>query len=138
MAYARKTADQWKILGNFGYGWELVSGGYDFRRDALVDLKEYRASDQGSYKLIKRRIPITLADYVPFASYPAMLERRLHAQNTYNLHTRTRPNGCTCPICKPYAIGNGWLSDITKAGPSNDRDLYGATSIWAQNIEARG
>ena len=45
------------IQGNFGYGWEDVSL-YDKQDFSLVknDLKEYRLSNIGSYRVIDRRI----------------------------------------------------------------------------------
>lgn len=51
------------IQGNYGYGWEDVSGypmGYRQKnypeqyKLLLHDLKEYRASGYGSYRVIKR------------------------------------------------------------------------------------
>lgn len=55
------------IQGNYGYGWEDVSGypmGYrqqNFREQynlLLHDLKEYRASGCGAYRIIKRYEPM--------------------------------------------------------------------------------
>mgnify|MGYP003539548294 CR=1 FL=1 len=45
------------IQGNFGYGWEDVSE-YDKQDLSLVknDLKEYRLSNIGAYRVIDRRI----------------------------------------------------------------------------------
>ena len=45
------------IQGNYGYGWEDVSE-YDKQEFATVknDLKEYRLSNTGAYRLIDRRI----------------------------------------------------------------------------------
>ena len=45
------------IQGNFGYGWEDVSE-YDKQDYQLVknDLKEYRASNTGVYRVIDRRV----------------------------------------------------------------------------------
>ena len=45
------------IQGNFGYGWEDVSL-YDKQDFSLVknDLKEYRLSNTGAYRVIDRRI----------------------------------------------------------------------------------
>ena len=45
------------IQGNFGYGWEDVSE-YDKQDFSLVknDLKEYRLSNTGTYRVIDRRI----------------------------------------------------------------------------------
>lgn len=45
------------IQGNYGYGWEDVSE-YDKQEFATVknDLKEYRASNTGVYRLINRRV----------------------------------------------------------------------------------
>ena len=45
------------IQGNFGYGWEDVSE-YDKQDYPLVknDLKEYRLSNTGVYRVINRRV----------------------------------------------------------------------------------
>ena len=45
------------IQGNFGYGWEDVSE-YDKQEFATVknDLKEYRLSNTGAYRVIDRRV----------------------------------------------------------------------------------
>ena len=45
------------IQGNYGYGWEDVSA-YDKQDFSLVrnDLKEYRLSNTGAYRVIDRRI----------------------------------------------------------------------------------
>lgn len=45
------------IQGNFGYGWEDVSE-YDKQGFATVkkDLKEYRLSNTGVYRVINRRV----------------------------------------------------------------------------------
>lgn len=45
------------IQGNFGYGWEDVSE-YDKQDFSIVknDLKEYRLSNTGAYRVIDRRV----------------------------------------------------------------------------------
>ena len=45
------------IQGNYGYGWEDVSE-YDKQDFSTVknDLKEYRLSNTGSYRVINRRV----------------------------------------------------------------------------------
>ena len=45
------------IQGNFGYGWEDVCE-YDKQDYSLVknDLKEYRLSNTGAYRVINRRV----------------------------------------------------------------------------------
>ena len=45
------------IQGNYGYGWEDVSE-YDKQEFATVknDLKEYRLSNTGAYRVIDRRV----------------------------------------------------------------------------------
>jgi hypothetical protein len=47
------------IRGNFGECWEDMCD-YDTkteRKDCFADIKEYRSSGQGSYKIITRRVP---------------------------------------------------------------------------------
>ena len=45
------------IQGNYGYGWEDVSE-YDKKEFSMVrhDLKEYRLSNTGAYRVINRRV----------------------------------------------------------------------------------
>lgn len=45
------------IQGNYGYGWEDVSE-YDKQEFSTVknDLKEYRLSNTGAYRVIDRRV----------------------------------------------------------------------------------
>lgn len=57
MAYQRKTKDTWEVQANYGYGdgWECVGGG-ETRREALADLKDYRANaPEYPYRLKKVR-----------------------------------------------------------------------------------
>ncbi len=53
----RKLKDEWNVQGNYGYGWDDEYSSDD-RADARARLKEYRANGNGSYRLIKRRVPI--------------------------------------------------------------------------------
>lgn len=111
MSYVRKTRDEFLIVGDFGYGhgYEEVSA-YDTRREAKEDIKEYRASGIGVYKIVKRRIKLDPSDYAPFPSWDALLERRREIELTRLAH-ENRPTPCRCSACKPYDLGNGWTSD---------------------------
>ena len=64
---AQKTELVRYIQGNFGYGWEDLSGypmgvrQVNYAEQAQLcrnDLKEYRASGHGVYRVIDRREPI--------------------------------------------------------------------------------
>lgn len=57
MAYKRKTRDEWVLLSNYGYGWdeELTEDTY---KEAMEQLKTYRANTNGMHKIIKRRVKI--------------------------------------------------------------------------------
>jgi len=55
MAYVRKTKDEYQIMTNYGYGWE-VENTEDNYKDAKRSLKEYQENIQGITKLQKRRI----------------------------------------------------------------------------------
>lgn len=63
----QKTELVWYIQGNFGYGWEDMSGypmgerQKDYREQSQLcrnDLKEYRLSGCGTYRIIERREPL--------------------------------------------------------------------------------
>lgn len=55
MAYQRKTHDEYRISGNYGYGWDVECTEYT-RREALAQLKAYRENGGGIYKLTKHRV----------------------------------------------------------------------------------
>lgn len=56
--YQRKTADEWQIFGNYGYGWDFLSS-YENKKDALIDFKLYRENEPTiAHKIIKKRVKI--------------------------------------------------------------------------------
>ena len=57
MAYQRKTRDEWRISGNYGYGWD-VECTEDTAREARARLREYRENGGGAYKLTKHRVKV--------------------------------------------------------------------------------
>jgi hypothetical protein len=57
MAYARKTKDEYQIVTNNGYGWE-VENTEDNYTDAKRSLKEYRENTKADVKLEKKRVKI--------------------------------------------------------------------------------
>ena len=57
MAYRRKTRDEYRISGNYGYGWD-VECTEDTPSEARKRLKEYRENGGGRYKLTKHRVKI--------------------------------------------------------------------------------
>jgi recombinational DNA repair ATPase RecF len=51
MAYVRKTKDEYRILGNYGQGWEEVTAAPTYP-EARGYLKDYRENDpQHGYKM---------------------------------------------------------------------------------------
>lgn len=52
MTRQRKTRDEWRISGNYGYGWDVE------RVEARARLREYRENGGGTYKLAKHRVKI--------------------------------------------------------------------------------
>lgn len=44
------------VQGNYGHGWEDLAASVS-RREALADLKAYRANESGPFRLIARRSP---------------------------------------------------------------------------------
>ena len=57
MAYTRKTVDEYQIITNYGYGWE-VENTEDNYKDAKRSLKEYRENINAQVKLEKKRVRI--------------------------------------------------------------------------------
>lgn len=55
----RKTRDEWRISGNYGYGWD-VECVEDTPRESRQRLKEYRENGGGAYKLTKHRVMIAV------------------------------------------------------------------------------
>jgi hypothetical protein len=57
MAYIRKTVDEYRIMTNYGYGWE-VENTEDKYTDAKRSLREYRENTNAQVKLKKKRVKI--------------------------------------------------------------------------------
>lgn len=58
MAYQRKTKDEWAILGNYGYGWDVECYCDDYQ-DAKATLKAYRENCRDAMfklKLVRTKI----------------------------------------------------------------------------------
>ena len=58
--YQRKTVDEWRVYGNYGYGhsYEEVTCEETFR-EAKQRIKEYRENEPGiPFKMVCKRIPI--------------------------------------------------------------------------------
>lgn len=53
MAYKRKTRDEWRLLGNYGYGWDVILT-EDTRAEALEQLKTYRENEPGIMHILER------------------------------------------------------------------------------------
>jgi hypothetical protein len=60
MAYQRKTADEYQIRQDWGYGhgFEEVAA-YDNRKEAVADLKSYREAQKVPTILVKVRVKKT-------------------------------------------------------------------------------
>ncbi len=56
-AYQRKTVDEYRIMTNYGYGWE-VENTEDNYTDAKRSLKEYKENTKAEVRLEKKRIKI--------------------------------------------------------------------------------
>lgn len=58
MAYKRKTADEYRIFGDYGQGWEEVTA-ETTRTQAKARLKEYRENESYPFKLTgPHRVPL--------------------------------------------------------------------------------
>jgi hypothetical protein len=57
MAYTRKTQDEYHIVTNYGYGWEVENTENNYQ-DAKRSLKEYRENTSAQVKLEKKRVKI--------------------------------------------------------------------------------
>lgn len=58
MAYVRKTRDEYDVEGDFGFGWEVVTGSESFR-DARMQLASYRENaPEWPYRIRKVRVRI--------------------------------------------------------------------------------
>ena len=55
--YTRKTRDEYQIITNYGYGWEVENTENNYQ-DAKRSLKEYRENTNAQIKLEKKRIKI--------------------------------------------------------------------------------
>jgi hypothetical protein len=57
MSYVRKTRDEWEVQGDYGHGWECVTGAETYK-EALQYLREYRDNEGGTYRLKAVRVKI--------------------------------------------------------------------------------
>lgn len=58
MAYVRKTVDEYRILSNYGYGYEETTTESTYK-EGKERLKEYRTNEPNySHKLICKRVKI--------------------------------------------------------------------------------
>ena len=56
MAYQRKTVEEWQLLGNYGYGFEVLTT-EENRKGIKERLKEYKKnSPSGTYKTQCKRV----------------------------------------------------------------------------------
>jgi len=60
MAYTRKTTDEWEVLADYGYGYEVVTTGTTLM-EARQRVREYRENDAMALdvRIKKRRVPKT-------------------------------------------------------------------------------
>lgn len=58
MTYKRKTKDEFEVQGLYHLGWECLCT-EDTLKEARQRRKEYRENERGSYRIVKRRTPIT-------------------------------------------------------------------------------
>lgn len=63
MARKRKTADEYRVWGHYGHGWEEVTA-ESTGADARARLREYRENDpRHTYKMTgPHRVPLEAAD----------------------------------------------------------------------------
>ena len=59
MAYQRKTRDEYEVQGNYGQGWECVTGA-ESRTEARSLLRDYRENEPATPHRIKViRVPLS-------------------------------------------------------------------------------
>lgn len=58
MTYRRKTQDEYELQGNYGRGWECLTTEETYV-EANLRRREYRGNEGGSYRIVKRRVPLS-------------------------------------------------------------------------------
>ena len=53
--YIRKTRDEWQLISNYGYGWE-VELTEESKKEIYQRLKEYKENTNGIFKIKKMRV----------------------------------------------------------------------------------
>lgn len=53
--YIRKTHDEWQLISNYGYGWE-VELTEESKKEIYQRLKEYKENTNGIFKIKKMRV----------------------------------------------------------------------------------
>lgn len=57
MVYIRKTHDEWQLLSNYGYGWQIELTELT-NKEIRKRLKEYQNNTNGQFKIKKVRVKI--------------------------------------------------------------------------------
>lgn len=55
MVYIRKTHDEWQLLSNYGYGWQIELTELT-NKEIRKRLKEYQNNTNGQFKIKKVRV----------------------------------------------------------------------------------
>ena len=55
MSYMRKTIDEYLLLANYGYGWDIVET-EESLKEIRIRAREYRENTNAALKISKRRI----------------------------------------------------------------------------------
>ena len=55
MSYIRKTTDEYLLLANYGYGWDIVEIEEPIK-ETRIRAREYRENTHAALKISKRRI----------------------------------------------------------------------------------
>lgn len=53
-ALIRTTVDSWEVQGNYGHGWECVTGAETYK-EAKANLKDYRENENGPFRIVRKR-----------------------------------------------------------------------------------
>ena len=55
--YTRKTKDEYQLMSNYGYGWDIETTENTYK-EAKQQLKCYRENTNGIHKIIKKRVKL--------------------------------------------------------------------------------
>lgn len=123
------------IQGNYGYGWDDVSAYPENQHaQARADLREYRASGQGSHRMIRRRVDRVTQEPVRRATRSNGYDLSLSAEQLSALRRYADRHGRAWKA----ALRADWMRASAPAALQRLRNTHGPSWLTSFRLPASG